>query len=125
MLILVFKTSNVLRVGTEKITSAVAKATSGFGSRSPQVKIMFFLSPILKQVQKDSNGNSNFRYKNRKCLPKLTKSDCDWNIVAENSWENVKKLILINVAWCDLDDILTATKGILVFPPFELLLYTL
>jgi hypothetical protein len=42
--------------------------------------------------------------------PKVTKSSCDWNIVAEKSWKNVKKLILIRVSGADLNDILTATK---------------
>jgi hypothetical protein len=44
--------------------------------------------------------------------PKLTKSSCDWNIVAEKSWKFVKKLVLTRVGGSDLNDIITATKGI-------------
>jgi hypothetical protein len=42
--------------------------------------------------------------------PKVTKSSCDWNIVAEKSWKNVKKLNLISVGAADLNAIITATK---------------
>jgi hypothetical protein len=38
------------------------------------------------------------------------KSSCDWNIVAEKSWKNVKKLKLIGVSGANLQDIMTATK---------------
>jgi hypothetical protein len=60
-------------------------------------------------------------YGNRSA-PKLTKSSCDWNIVAEKSWKFVKTLILVRVDGSALNDIITATKGITVFPPlfFEL-----
>jgi hypothetical protein len=56
-----------------------------------------------------SNNNSNSRYMN-KSGPKVTKSSCDWNIVAEKSWKNVKKLKLIRVGAADLNAIITATK---------------
>jgi hypothetical protein len=55
-------------------------------------------------------------YGNRSA-PKLTKSSCDWNIVAEKSWKFVKTLILVRVGGSALNVIITATKGITVFPP--------
>jgi hypothetical protein len=42
--------------------------------------------------------------------PKVTKSSCDWKIVAEKSWKHMKKLNLTRVGGADLYDILTATK---------------
>jgi hypothetical protein len=42
--------------------------------------------------------------------PKVTKSSCDWNIVAEKSWKHVKKLNLIRVGGADLNAIITATE---------------
>jgi hypothetical protein len=49
--------------------------------------------------------------------PKVTKSSCDWKIVAEKSWKFVKTIVLIRVDGAALNDIITATKGITVFPP--------
>jgi hypothetical protein len=36
--------------------------------------------------------------------PKVTKSSCDWNIVAEKSWKFMKTLILITVDGADLNN---------------------
>jgi hypothetical protein len=56
-----------------------------------------------------SNFHSEYARFANKSGPKVTKSSCNWNIVAEKSWKFVKTLILIRVDGGDLNNILTAT----------------
>jgi hypothetical protein len=76
-------------------------------------KVVVCHKDILMEI--DNFPNCYTLYSAR-CAPKVTKSSCDWNIVAEKSWKFVKTLILIGVGGADLNDIITATKRMTVFP---------